>query len=54
LRQYDPITIKKMPRIPAEFKFSPSKIQPVIIIKAGVKARKGSVMDSGDTLRAFM
>ena len=44
-RQYDPVNIRRMPSKPIEFNFSPRKIQPVKIIKTGVKARKGSVRE---------
>lgn len=53
-RQYDPVNIRRMPSKPIEFNFSPRKIQPVKIIKTGVKARKGSVRESGETFIAFI
>jgi hypothetical protein len=53
-RQYDPVTIMNMPSIPQKLSFSLSKSRPVSIIKAGVKARKGSVSDRGETFIAFI
>lgn len=54
LREYAPAIIIIIPQSPPVLIFSPNIIQPVKMMKPGVKARKGTVKDRGETLRAFM
>ena len=53
-REYAPIIIRIIPQSPPVLIFSPNITQPVKMMNPGVKARKGTVRDRGETLRAFM
>jgi len=54
LREYVPAIIRNIPQNPPVLIFSPNIIQPVKIMNPGVKARKGTVRDRGETLMAFI
>ena len=53
-RQYALTIIKIIPQNPPALISSPRIIRPVRIMNSGVKAKKGTVKDKGDTLSAFM